>query len=64
MAVSFYRRYVKLLAMDMASLFPATSMVAPAKVMLTGEMVLAFSMVLVRIRVPHPTCSLRMSDLV
>ena len=42
-AVSFYRRYVGQLASDTATLSPATSKAAPAKVLWTGEMELAFS---------------------
>ena len=41
-AVSFYRRYVQLLAKDTAVLSPATSKLAPAKVSWTGDMESAF----------------------
>ena len=42
-AVSFYRRYVQLLATDTAVLSPATSKSAPAKVAWTEDMELAFN---------------------
>jgi len=41
-SVSFYRRYVQLLAKDTALLSPATSKLAPAKVSWTEDMDLAF----------------------
>ena len=41
--ISFYRRYVKLLASDTATLSPATSKAAPAKILWTPEMESAFT---------------------
>ena len=41
-AISFYRRYVELLASDTAVLSPATSKLAPSKVLWTEEMESAF----------------------
>ena len=42
-AISFYRRYVELLASDTAILSPATSKLASSKVIWTGEMESAFT---------------------
>jgi len=45
-AVSFYRRYIKMLASQTAILSPLTSKLAPAKVVWTGEGELAFRSIL------------------
>ena len=41
--VSFYRRYVKLLAADTATLYPTTLKAAPAKIVWSKDMESAFT---------------------